>query len=106
MPSRTRTVGLVATLLGGAMVFAWVVDRHYAVRSWLIWRYLGYWLAVSFWAAACASLGYWIVGRLLPKGSEKVERFTLGFAVGVLAFALSIFFIGLLHGLHAWLFFL
>jgi len=99
MLSKLQTIGLVVTLLAGAALFAVVVDRHYAIGTWLFWRYARYWFTALFWAASCVSFGYWALAQLFPNGLPRFEQIMLGFAVGVVAFALSIFFIGLLGGL-------
>jgi len=99
MPVQDRTKGLVATLSVGTVVFAAVVNQHYPLRDWLFFWYLGYWLATVVWAAACTCFGYRATADLLPRRLGMSERLSLGFAAGVLAFGLSIFFIGLAHGL-------
>jgi hypothetical protein len=105
MPEKARTIGLVATLLAGAALFAVVVGRHYPLEDWLFWRYLGYWVAALFWASCCAASGYSLLTWFLPAGLSMGERLSLGFVVGVFAFSLAIFFVGLLGGLGAITFF-
>jgi hypothetical protein len=89
------TVLLVAATLG----FGVLVNRFYAIQDWLFWRYTGYCLLASFWAVCCLAFGHELVCRFCP-WLAKTEQLTIGLAVGVLSFALAIFFIGLLHGLH------
>jgi hypothetical protein len=102
---KARSVGLVATLLAATTLFAVVLDRHYPIAQWLFWRYAWCLLAALFWAGSCLSLGYAVLSFYLGSSVSWVDRLSLGFALGVLAFALSLFAIGLFHGLTAFTFY-
>jgi hypothetical protein len=106
MKQHVRLVGLVATLLGGSILFAVVMDRSYAIEDWLFWRYAGYWVTTLFWGSSCLSFGNALLRWWRPETPRVTERLTLGFALGVLSFGLAIFLVGLLHGLNAVTFFL
>jgi hypothetical protein len=101
-----RGVLLAIVLLAGAGVFTAVVHHSYAVHTWLIWRYCGYWLGASFWAVSLLSFGHFALSRVFDGTLRKSELFMLALPFGAFAFGLSIFAIGLLHGLHAVTFFL
>jgi hypothetical protein len=101
-----RLIGLCAVLLGGTAYFLYFTNRFYPVKDWLFWRYAGYWLAVGFWAVSCLSAGYALLGKFFGGVLRKTEQLALGFALGVLAFGLAVFLLGLLHALHWLAFFL
>jgi hypothetical protein len=104
--ARLLEIAACLTLLGGAAFFAAYVHDFYRIQTWLFWRYAGYWLGGLSWLSCCLSLGNHVLARTLGSALTLVERWTLGLAGGVLAFALSIFFLGLVHALHWLTFFL
>ncbi len=94
---RVRTALLVAVLLAGAAVFLVNVDQHYAIRRWLIWRYAGYWVLSSIWAGSCLAIGGVLLSRLHPqKLDHPGDVWVYAFPLGVFAFHLAIFGLGLL----------
>jgi hypothetical protein len=104
--ARLLEIAACLTLLGGAAFFAAYVHDFYRIQTWLFWRYAGYWLGGLSWLSCCLSLGNHVLAVTLGSALTLVERWTLGLAGGVLAFALSIFFLGLVHALHWLTFFL
>jgi hypothetical protein len=102
---RVRRYGVGVVLLAGALFFLGFVHQSYPVHHWLFWRYVGYWLGVTYWALACLSFGHRLLSRLLGSTLRKSELFTLAAPCGAFAFGLAIFFIGLLHGLNVVTFF-
>ncbi len=96
---RLRPHAVTLTLLAGAVGFAGFVHGFYPIQTWLFWRYAGYCLLVAAWVVCCLSLGHELVAKYCP-WLTKTEQLTVGLAVGVLSFALAIFAIGLVHGLH------
>jgi hypothetical protein len=99
LAERFRVVGLVVSLLGGAGFFAWFTHGFYPLHTWLFFRYAGYVLLSLIWLGGCAAAGDRAAGLLWPQLARQ-ERLTLGLALGVLGFALAVFFLGLLHALH------
>jgi hypothetical protein len=96
MKDRLRAYGLCASLLVGAGIFLSVVHRHYAVDTWLFWRYAGYWLWSLLFAAACLGAGHLAVRRL--GGRLRLDQhLVFAFALGVLIFYLGMFVAGLLQ---------
>jgi hypothetical protein len=97
--NRVRKVGPAIVLLAGLAFYATFVNRFYPINTWLFLRYASYWLIIGAWLLGCWSFGYEIVARHCAF-LRKTEQLTVGLALGVLAFGLAIFFIGLLHGLY------
>ncbi len=94
---RVRSALLLVVLLAGAAVFLVNVDAHYAIRRWLIWRYAGYWMLSLTWAGACLSLGSVLLARLHPRElAHPGDAWVFAFPLGVFAFHLAIFVLGLL----------
>jgi hypothetical protein len=101
-----RRIGLGLVLLAGAGVFARVVHGSYPIQNWLIWRYVGYWFGAACWAAALLSFGHRVLNRVFKGTLRKSELFMLALPFGGFSFGLSIFVIGLAHGLNVVTFFL
>jgi len=93
--ARLRTPLLVLLLLAGLLTFAWVANRHFPLREWLVLSLARYWLLGLFFSAASLSTGLALLKLLLPVPPGIAERITLGFALGVLAFATGVFLAGL-----------
>jgi len=104
LAERLRVVGLVVSLLGGAGFFAWHVHAFYPLQTWLFFRYASYLLLSLVWLGGCAAAGDRAAALIWPHLARE-ERLTLGLALGVLGFALAVFFLGLLHAL-SWVTFL
>jgi hypothetical protein len=90
---RARTAVYVATAAAAAIVA--VFSQHYPLGEWLLWAVLRYWFLASYWAAGCLGLGLWLVAVLCPSTFRFSERLVVGFALGVLGFALITFAVGL-----------
>lgn len=101
-----RKYALAAILLGGAAGFAVVVGRSYPIDHWLFWRYIGYWFGAACWALSCLSFGHGLLARVFRGTLRKSEQLMLAAPLGAFAFGLSIFLVGLLHGLNVVTFFL
>ncbi|GMV17680.1 MAG: hypothetical protein HS104_32180 [Polyangiaceae bacterium] len=95
-----RRLGVVFALVAGIALFAWVAHGHYPIQKWLFWRYAGYWAAVLLFVASCTSLGLRLV-RLAGLSARLHERVFVAFALGLFAFELSMFVLGLLR-LYYW----
>jgi hypothetical protein len=101
-----RGAALVALLLAAAAFFLWYVDRFHAAKDWLFWRYARYWASAFVWLLACLSLGHACVRRFFPGSFTMVERLTMALPVGVYAFHVAIFLLGLAGELRQPIFFL
>jgi len=102
---RARRIGLLVTLLLGAGFLAAFVHQHHPIQRWLFWHYAGSWLITLFCSVACLSAGNALAAKVLGPRVPLVERMTLGFAAGVLAFGLAVFAAGVLRGLNVVTFF-
>lgn len=100
-----RALALSLVLLASSGFFARFLHQHFEVQHWLFWRFATYWLATLGWLLSCTMLGYELMGRLFGATLRKSEQLTFGVAVGVLAFGLAIFFLGLVHCLNVVTFF-
>ena len=90
------TTGLQALALAAAIaVFLGVVHRHYPIQRWLFWHYLRVAVLAGFWASACASAGCFLAARLRLARCARGADLVLAFPLGVLAFELAIFLLGL-----------
>jgi hypothetical protein len=93
-----------AILLLGLVVFVLVSNAYYPLREWACFVLLGHWLLTLLFSAACLSTGLRVAKLFLPPPPVLGERLTLGFALGVLVFALGVF-LGGLFGLYGRIFF-
>lgn len=96
---RPRGLLVALTLFAATGFFAWFLNGFFQIQYWLFFRYAGCWLGSLVWALSCLMLGYTVLARWFGP-LPKLEHLTLGLALGVLLFGLSVFFIGLLHGLN------
>jgi hypothetical protein len=103
-PSVFRTACICAILCLGVGLFAWVANQHYPLREWLFVMYARYWLFAGLFALASLSTGLRVVKAILPEPPRLGEQLVLGFALGVLVFALGVF-LGGLAGLFGRVFF-
>lgn len=97
--------GLSLTLLAGTGFFAYFVHRFYPIQNWLFWHYAVCWLRGVFWGLGCLAAGNELLARSFGQRLALLDRLSLGFASGVLAFGLSIFLLGLAGGLNVFTFF-
>jgi hypothetical protein len=95
-----RRVALALALAAGIGVFAWVVHGHYPIQKWLFWRYAGYALGTLYLLAGSTALGLRLT-RLARIGPRLHERLFVAFMLGLFAFELAMFVLGLL-GLYYW----
>jgi hypothetical protein len=99
------TVAISAVLVTCIVVFTATVDAHDALENWLVWRYLGYWLAALVWALSCAAAGLFIL-RVMRFAPAREDALVWAFPLGVFSFHFAIFVLGLAHVLHRSVFFL
>jgi hypothetical protein len=91
--ARVRNGALAVSLFGALSAFAWFVHGHYPISEWLFWRYAAYWAYSALFAVASFSSGlailHWAQIRL-----PLLERLAIAFAIGVFAFQLAMFLVG------------
>lgn len=90
-----RNVGLVTVLLGATWYFGSFVDAHYPIEDWLFWIFAQAWLLTLVFALSCLSTGFVLTRWLLGKRLKSVELLTLSMPMGVFAFFLAMFVLGL-----------
>ena len=102
---RVRTV--LATLFAVGVLVGVLVNLHglEPIRLWTAPDYVAIWLSVSAMMFACLSFGNWFLRRALGIRLPATEQLVAGLAVGVLAFAIGIFTLGMVHLLRHWTFF-
>src|SRR5260370_7306388 len=100
-----RDAGLVVALFAATLFCGFFVDKFYAIHPWLVWRYAFCWIVASCWAGCCLAMGYALLARLFRSSLTKIEQLTFGLPLGVLAFGLAIFCLGLAHALNSVTFF-
>lgn len=90
---RARTAVWVAAAATAAIVG--VFSQHYPVDEWLLWAIARYWLLAAYWAIGCLGLGLWLLAVSRQSAFRFTERLAVGFALGVLGFAIVTFAAGL-----------
>jgi hypothetical protein len=101
---RIKTAALLAILLLGLAVFVFTSNFYYPLRQWTVFVLAGHWMLATLFATACLSTGLRLLRLILPTPPVLGERLALGFALGVLVFALGVFLAGL-AGLFGHVFF-
>jgi hypothetical protein len=76
-------------------IFLGVGHSHYPIQSWLFWHYLLVSGLAGLWAVGCASLGCFLFSRFARRSCQAPADLALAFPLGVLAFQLAIFLLGL-----------
>jgi hypothetical protein len=102
-PWRARLATLLQSLalLAAIIVFLALVNQHYPIHRWLFWHYLGVSVLSASWAAACASVGCFLAARFEIADCTSPSDLVLAFPLGVLAFELLIYMLGLAGLLNA-----
>ncbi|HXU60772.1 MAG TPA: hypothetical protein VN962_03665 [Polyangia bacterium] len=98
---------MLATLFAVGVLVGVLVNLHglEPIRLWTAPDYVAIWLSVSAMMFACLSFGNWFLRRALGIRLPATEQLVAGLAVGVLAFAIGIFTLGMVHLLRHWTFF-
>src|SRR5438552_16312140 len=73
----------------------WVEGARYPLREWLLFRVLGYWALALYWGIGCLGVGLELLSRIAPRQYRVWEKPFVGFALGVLSFAVLVFVVGL-----------
>jgi len=90
-----RQVGLTLVLAAGLTAIVFKYDMtSYALRDWLVWRYLSYIAVVCTWNAACFALGAWVVARFPRLKVTPPERLLFSITFGVFGFFCLMFIAG------------
>jgi hypothetical protein len=92
---RLRRVALAIVLAGGAALFLSVVHEHYPIQKWLFWHYALPDLAVLVVLASFLFAGHAITRLARGTALPVLEHLAVSFAVGLYAFELSMFLLGL-----------
>lgn len=92
-----RRVALSASLLALGAVFLIVVDHHYAITDWLVWRYLRYWLWCLVIGLGCLGTGEAVVLRLTGRIRGLYAHLFVSFCTGILLLGLLLFLAGMLQ---------
>jgi len=101
---RFRSVGVTLVLLAATAFFLYWVQSFTPLRHWLAWRFLLYWaLAIVFYLSAI-SAGNLLLRRLLERYLPLDEQLLLSAGLGVLAFGLVFFTLGVAGLLSGWTF--
>ena len=89
-PSALTLAWLLLALVG----FAVHVNGYYPLSEWLSFFWARAWVAALVFVAASLSVGIRLLQLLRVRSSRLLDRYSLAFALGVLAFALGIFVTG------------
>jgi hypothetical protein len=93
------TPWMVLLALGAAAWWlAGLFHAHTELQTWLFWRYLAVWVCCALFAAACLSVGNWIVWRLSESEQRAPGHLTLSLSCGVFAFFALTAAVGFAHG--------
>lgn len=92
---RVRHMGSLLVLLGATAQFAYFVDGQYAIRDWLFWILAQAWVLAGVFALACLSTGFVLTRWLLGKWLRSGELLTLAMPMGIFAFSVLMFVLGL-----------
>jgi hypothetical protein len=105
---RPRIVDVVLSLalLAALVLFVGVTNYHYPVQTWLAWHYLSVGILAVAWALACLSCGHFLLERLRINPANAALERVLAFPLGVFAFQIAIFVLGLAGLLGVGTFFL
>ncbi|MEX1364098.1 MAG: hypothetical protein AB1Z98_13305, partial [Nannocystaceae bacterium] len=96
-PAPWRRIVLTVVLLALGAVFLDVVDRHYEIGEWLLWRYLRYWAWCVVMCLGSLGTGELVVLRLVGRIRGLHAHLFVSFCTGLLLFGLALFVTGLLQ---------
>jgi len=94
---KIRSAIILALLLAGFGLFAYLGHEHYPIQKWMFWRYAGYWVACAAFSLCCVSLGHLVVTKLLRHTLPVAEHLSTSFMLGVFGFFLAMFVAGVLQ---------
>lgn len=93
----THDAGVSAALAVGLAILLASVERHYPIRHWLFWRYALYWIGALAMCFACAAGGHALLRRIWARPMPWLEQVAISQALGLFAFQLVLFVLGLLR---------
>jgi hypothetical protein len=102
---RRRAAFLTVLLIVGALIFAFVVNRHHPIAGWLFFRYLRAGALAGVFALTCLIAGHSALVRVLGRVLPLDEHVAVAFPLGIPLFFLASFLFGVL-GLYGAPFFL
>jgi hypothetical protein len=88
------------------LIFLGVVHQHYPIQRWLFWHYLLVASLAGMWAISCASAGCFLFTRFALRPCRGADDLVLAFPLGVFAFQLVMFLLGLASLLNTYVFLL
>lgn len=94
-PGSLQNGALLAVILGATIYFAHFVNGHYAIKEWAFWVYAQAWFLSSVFAFSCLSTGFVLTRWIMGKWLRSTELLALAMPVGVFAFFLAMFLLGL-----------
>ena len=97
---RLSTVLLCLALVAAIVIFLGVVHQHYPIQRWLFWHYLLVASVAGVWAISCASAGCFLFAQFALRPCQNADDLVLAFPLGVFAFQLAIFLLGLVSQLN------
>lgn len=82
---RVRSIFVGSGALVAVALFGFVLDDHYAIETWIFWKYAKAVALSAFWSTACLSFGFGTIQRVAPALPLR-ERLVLATAAGVYGF--------------------
>lgn len=101
----THNVGVNVGLVVATGILLASVERHYPIKHWLFWRYASYWIAALSLCLACAAGGHALLRRIVARPLPWLEQLAISQALGIFAFQLALFVLGLFRLYHPVTFF-
>ena len=93
---RARSVGAALICALGVVLFARVLDQHYPLRDWLVFRLIEVWGYTLLFNAACVSGGAALLRLLVGKRAlPALEWLVISMCLGLTAFVVCFFVAGL-----------
>jgi hypothetical protein len=112
MPLFRRKLARLATSAGvsvGLLVATGIllasVERHYPIKHWMFWHYASYWIAALVLCLASAAGGHALLRRIVARPLPWLEQLAISQALGIFAFQLALFVLGVLRLYHPITFF-
>jgi dolichyl-phosphate-mannose-protein mannosyltransferase len=93
----TPNAGVSVALVLGTGILLASVQRHYPIQHWVFWRYATYWIAALALCFSCAAGGHAILRAIFRRPLPWLEQLALAQALGIFAFQLALFVLGILR---------
>jgi hypothetical protein len=95
---------LALVALGTSVAILATYNVQYPIADWFLVQGASYWALTLYWGAGCLAFGVQLLALIAPRHYRVAERVFIGFALGVLAFGLAVFGVGLFGGLNLYFF--